>query len=218
MRIQSDKIKYDSTAGFTLIEALVSAAIFATFMVAVTSAFTYTTKLNRRTNAIRVANDNARYITEFLSKEIRNGRINYGNSTSLGPCNYSTITASDHLLYITNVNGDEECFYLGDGNQVVSANGPVLWLRIQPNDSSSQYISNINQIPPSSGGVYNKITSLNFIVQPAQSAMIQNSDASHQQPEVIIEGTLVSSQDPLDVITVPFQTTVSIPEYDIPRS
>jgi hypothetical protein len=96
--------------------------------------------------------------------------------------------------------------------------GPVLWLRIQPNGSSTQYLSNINQIPPSSGGVYNTITSLSFIVQPAQSALIQSSDASHQQPQVTIEGTLVSSQDAQDVITVPFQTTISIPEYDIPRS
>jgi type II secretory pathway pseudopilin PulG len=217
MRIELGK-KHSNLSGFTLIEALVSAALFATFMVAVTSAFTYTTKLNRRTNAVRVANDNARYITEFLSKEIRNGRINFGNSTNLGPCNYSTITASDHLLYMTNVNGDSECFYLGDSSGVVSSTGPVLWLRIQPSGSSSQYLSNINQIPPSSGGVYNKVTSLNFIVQPAQSSIIQNTDPTHKQPQVTIEGTLVSSQDPQDIITVPFQTTISIPEYDVPRS
>jgi len=218
MKTKLLKNDFHSRSGFTLIEALVAAALFATFMVAVTSAFIYTTKLSRRTNAIRMANDNARYITEFLSKEIRNGRINYGDNTSLGPCNYSTMTASDHLLYITNVNGNAECFYLGDTNGVVSATGPVLWLKIQPGGSLTQYSSNINQIPSGSNGVTNEIISLHFIIQPAQNVAIQSSDSSHQQPQVIIEGTLVSSQDPQDVITVPFQTTVSIPEYDIPRS
>src|SRR5438105_3009862 len=83
------KTNKKSQQGFTLIEALVATFIFAIVITAVMDIYNSTLKTNRRTDSIRLAAENVRYITEFLSKEIRNGRVDYA-----GPYIYVCTSAS----------------------------------------------------------------------------------------------------------------------------
>ena len=93
--------------GFTLIEAVVASALFATVVVSMMGTYVYTLRVNKKTDAIRTATDNARFISDFFSKEIRNGKIDY-NPVS-GVC-AALPQSPDKRLGILNVSGDHECF------------------------------------------------------------------------------------------------------------
>lgn len=193
--------------GFTLIEALVATALFAVVISAMTGAFFYTTQLSRRTNATRVANDNTRYITEFLAKEIRNGSINYGGP-ALSPCTAS-VPASANSLSITNVNGDDECFYLGTAGGVMNSTGPTLWIVKQPVGTLAPLAAQQLNIS------YSQVTSLTFLVTPALSSSIQLNDTGDRQPMVTVSGIVQSDKDSQNIVAIPFEFTVTLPEYDI---
>jgi ribosomal protein S17 len=44
------------------------------------------------------------------------------------------------------------------------------------------------------------------------------ANGDNQQPYILIQGVVTSSKDPQNVVTVPFETSVSIPIYGIPAS
>jgi len=194
-------------SGFTLIEALVSTAIFVIVISALTAAFVYISKLQRRTNAIRAANDNARYISDFLSKEIRNGSLTLNTAASIGPCGqyvYTPDSQSNIWLQIVNVSGDIECFYLGTTTPgfgepgVLSASGPELWIIKQPAGSVAPLTGQSLNLS------YAQITNLTFTVD--------NYDltAPSLQPFVTIQGTVTSNKDPQNVVSVPFETSITL--------
>src|SRR3989338_4655423 len=83
-------IQHSNQKGFTLIEALVSTAIFALVVTSVLGVYMTTLQLDTRTKSQRLVLQNTRYIMEFLAKEIRNGSIDYtgtNNSTRLSLVN-----------------------------------------------------------------------------------------------------------------------------------
>jgi len=120
-------------AGFTLMEIMVSTAIFAIVSVALLSLFNYVLKINRNTEALRQASQGARNFVEFLVKEIRNGQIDYyvanGQTYSAdidgAPCGppgaegddvtgAKTYAFKENKLGIINTESIQECFYLAD--------------------------------------------------------------------------------------------------------
>ena len=94
MAIQHKKQFVQGSAGFTLMEIVVSTTIFAFVSVAMMALFNYTLKINRRSEALRQATQGMRNFVEYLVKEIRNGEIDYaivnGNTVASGvwPANY----------------------------------------------------------------------------------------------------------------------------------
>lgn len=64
--------------GFTLIEALVATSLFAFVVSSILGVYVSTLRLDSKTRSQRAVSQNTRFIMEFLSKEIRNGYINYG--------------------------------------------------------------------------------------------------------------------------------------------
>jgi type II secretory pathway pseudopilin PulG len=192
-----------SSRGFTLVEALVSTAIFVVVISALTAAFVYISKLQRRTNAIRAANDNVRYISDFLSKEIRNGALTSASASSIGQCGQyenNPSSQSSQWLQIVNVSGDLECFYLGTSGSpgVLSAVGPELWIVKQPVGSAAPLAAqalNLN---------FTQITNLTFTVY--------NYDLANPalQPFVTIQGTVTSNKDPQNIVSVPFETSITL--------
>ncbi len=119
-------------SGFTLMEILVSTAIFAIVAVAMLSLFNYVLKINRKTEALRQASQGMRNFVEVLVKEIRNGQIDYyvanGQTYTAGldPClspgggvgvnvtGVSTYATKENKLGIINNENVQECFYLAD--------------------------------------------------------------------------------------------------------
>ncbi|MBX4187901.1 MAG: prepilin-type N-terminal cleavage/methylation domain-containing protein [Candidatus Doudnabacteria bacterium] len=77
MKIRSHKQK-----GFTIIEAIVAASVFAIAIVSSLGVYIATLQLDQKSRAERDVLQNGRFIMEYLSKEIRNGSIDYANTTS----------------------------------------------------------------------------------------------------------------------------------------
>src|SRR6476660_3667458 len=98
-----------SQRGFTLIEILVSTAIFVVVVAAMLSLFNYTLKINRRVKSLREVAQGTRTFTETLTREIRNGRIDYSSWTD--NCTASNYASADNQsLAILTRSGDRLCF------------------------------------------------------------------------------------------------------------
>ena len=126
--------RHKKTAGFTLMEIMVSTTIFAIVAVALLSLFNYVLKINRKTEALRQASQGMRNFVELLVKEIRNGQIDYyvanGQTYTAGisgaPCQrptgdvldpvtgVKTYEFKENKLGIINTENVQECFYLAD--------------------------------------------------------------------------------------------------------
>ena len=68
--------------GFTLIEAIVATAVFAMVLSSIIGVYISTFQLDRKTRAQRAVSDNARFIMEFLGKEVSNGTIDYSGANA----------------------------------------------------------------------------------------------------------------------------------------
>jgi len=195
------KQKFENQQGFTLVEALVATALFVVVMASVVGTYLYTVKINRRTDVIRTANENARFIVEFITKEVRNGQIDYTGPVATG-C--SLIPGNGSSLALVNVDGDHECFAVSGNNllftkQVGGATGTLL-PAVQLNDAKTQ------------------VKNLKFYISPAVDVYTTSTTT---QPTVTIIGSLVISApgqaanaQNVDSVTIPIETTVSIPKYD----
>src|SRR6185369_10847974 len=89
--------------GFTLIEAVVATGLFAFVVSSVIGVYLSAIKIDRKTRAERAVIQNARYITEFLAKEVRNGSIDYSGANN---CILNATT-----LCIINQASDKEKFF-----------------------------------------------------------------------------------------------------------
>lgn len=186
--------------GFTLIEAIVATSIFAFAMVSIIGVYLSTVRINRRTDLIRTASENVRFITEYISKEIRNGQLNYFGPAN-SPCTLPPFSSSSNFLSLVNIDGDRLCFYLGNSAGLLSATGPNLWLI--KNNYSAVKINSTNV----------SITSLIFYVSPTANPY---SASLKIQPRVSVLGSLKANSSALDNVVMPIQTSVSIPVYDLP--
>ncbi len=186
--------------GFTLIESVVATSLFVVAMVSIIGVYLSTVKINRRTDLIRTASENSRFIAEFLSKEIRNGQINYTGPAN-SPCTLPPFTSPSYTFSMINVDGDRLCFFLGTDAGLVSATGPNLWL----------IKNNLGMVKVNSTNV--QITKLNFYVSPTANPY---SASLKVQPRVSVVGTLKATSGAQDNVTMPIQTSISIPVYDLP--
>lgn len=102
--------------GFTLIEAVVATAVFAFVIVSVLGVYLATLQLDSRTRAQRAVTQNARFIMEYLAKEVRNGRVDYGA--------YSGGNASNiNELFIRNQLDESERIFISNQNLILAKGG-----------------------------------------------------------------------------------------------
>lgn len=197
LRRQNSKQK-----GFTLIEAMIATFLFVIVISSVISIYLTVLKVNRKSNAIRLASENSRYISEYISKEIRNGQIDYYGPN---PCGTGFPSGASPFTYlpILNVDGDHLCFssfsndlYLVKGNsnypyyyKINDLGTQVLNFKVYLKPEFNPYCSN----PPS-------------CTTPLGSSI---------QPRVTIVGTVRANADPQNIIDMPFETSISLPLYDI---
>lgn len=182
-------------SGFTLVEAIVATALFAFAVTSIIGVYIFTVRVNRRTDTIRSASENARFISEFLTKEIRNGQIDYSNP--IAPCP-ALLSNPGTTLAVVNIDGDHECFSLSGTNLVYAKNaGGVLLAPVQLNDPKI------------------KISGLQFYISPTCNPY---SAGAKTEPTVTINAQVQANPDPQDNIILPIQTTISIPKYDFAPS
>lgn len=63
--------------GFTIIEAVVATSVFAMAITAIAGSFLAVVRADQKSRAVRLVTENGRFITEFLTREVRNGSIDY---------------------------------------------------------------------------------------------------------------------------------------------
>jgi type II secretory pathway pseudopilin PulG len=73
----------NSQSGFTIIEAVVSAGVFAFVVASSLAVYLVTIQLDSRTRAERAVQQNARFIMDYIGKEIRNGSIDYAGTNDI---------------------------------------------------------------------------------------------------------------------------------------
>jgi type II secretory pathway pseudopilin PulG len=191
----------NSQSGFTLVEIIVSTAIFIMVVSAMLSLFNYTLRINRRVQALREVTQTSRVLTETLTKEIRNGRIDYSSwTTECAASNYTSST--NQSLSILTKAGDKLCFYVetASGNFFLKKQAPTA-------TTTSRLFESTNfTIIPSTFRIY---------VRPTINPNPSSPPYPEQQPFVTIVAQFqLTGQDNTPTITN-YQTSISTDVYDI---
>lgn len=170
--------------GFTLIEAVVATALFAFVVSSTLGVYLSTIQLDRKTRAQRAVAQNARFILEYLVKEVRNGQIDYSRANNC-------VNSSTVVCVINQAAEAEKISYDGSANLVLTKNGSS---------------TNLN----SAAG---KVASCKFYLQPAGDPFTAAKTYS-EQPRVTMTMGLISNygSGPTDHATLNLETTFS-PRY-----
>ncbi len=184
--------------GFTLMEIIVATTIFVIVVSSILVLFNYVLKINRQVQATRIVAQGSRNFTEILSREIRNGKIDY-NSARCDSRSYDE--AQNFYLAIQSYNGDQLCFYLDSSSGI---------LYLERKTGTQTITESIN--PP---GFTVNSDSFNFIVRPTIDPY--GSPNLGVQPMVTILAEFEVFKGTQDATTIPYQTTISTDVYDIPH-
>lgn len=149
--------------GFTLIEAIIATSVFAFVVSSILGVYVSTIQLDRKTRAQRAVAQNARFIMEFLAKEVRNGTINYASFTG-------GIVSGTADLYLENQANIIEHLSLSGTDLVLNKNG-----------------TNTNM---NSSGV--KVTNLKYYIQPVGDPYTF-AKTYNEQPRVTVVMELTSN-------------------------
>jgi prepilin-type N-terminal cleavage/methylation domain-containing protein len=206
------KLNTTCAPGFTLVEIIVATALFVVVVSALVGLYIQAIELGRSADTSRAAAQNARDLSEYLAKEIRNGTVDFGDSGAVqSPCVGSPLSPTpqgEASLALLDVTGNHLCIYLGDagtgsGNPAYDANGEYLY--VVKNSEPAQLLNSPN-LAVKSFKVY-----LNPTSDPASG--------SSQEETVTILGNVqavsgsLSSPNPKYTATIPLDVSISIPDY-----
>lgn len=216
-----------------------ASTVFAIVVASLMALFNYVLKINRRTEALRQATQGMRSVVEFLTKEIRNGQIDYSVAggkvvNSIFPCpqpalysppayNRNTAgnnvygqfnTGDDNRLGIVTVDGDRECIFYA------TATGTP----IDVNDSSgSAFHSGTQLMIAKNDQPAQSINPANFVVKqalfrvrPLEDPYTTAGYSPKIQPSVSMYFEFVAVLPTGEQFPIYYQTTVSSDKYDVP--
>ncbi len=188
--------------GFTLMEIVVATTIFAGTVTLMLGLLTSALRINRRVEGLRQVAQGSRNFTEMLTREIRNGRIDYSTFSNCNPNNY--ISPSNQTLAISTFAEEKICFYLDPTNQELMmskvVNGSLLTSSINPQNF---------KIKPDS---------FRFIVRPKTNPDTGSAPYNGVQPIVTIYAVFETKLNETELPTqLPYQTSIATDVYDIPH-
>lgn len=193
------QFKNSKNSGFTLAEIIVATTIFVFVVTSVLALFNFVLKINRQVQATRQASQGSRNFTEILSREIRNGVIDY-NSTQ---CNSSTYADSQNYnLGIISHTGDKLCFYLDKASGILYLEREIGTEVITESINPEHFTINP--------------ATFNFIVRPSTDPFGGNNQGI--QPMVTIVAEFEVYKGGANETIIPYQTTISTDVYDIPHA
>jgi prepilin-type N-terminal cleavage/methylation domain-containing protein len=186
--------------GFTLVELMISTVLFAIVLSSMLILFNYALKINRKTESIRQATQGVRNFAEFAIKEIRNGRIDYTTPAIVSQCTIPYGPTSTAVALRT-LEGDRICLFMEGGQ-----------LKLAKNSLPVQIIT------PSRLTV--DMASYHFYVRPTCDPYTTCAGGVYpaQQPVVVMALKFVLTLPTGEVVTLPYQTSVTTTVYDIPRN
>ena len=169
-----------SLAGFTIVEALVATAVFALAMTAIVGVFLAVLRVNERARQVRLVEQNARYITEFISREIRNGRIDYD---AYG----GAIPNPTNTLRLVDKDGNSASFQFSNGDVTYTRAGQTSQL-----DSQGINIGNFRFFIAPVVDPFG--VSPGLIEQPMVTLVLEISSENSRDPATMIVQTTVSTR------------------------
>jgi type II secretory pathway component PulJ len=169
--------------GFTLIEAVVATAVFAFVVSSTLAVYLATISLDSKSRAERAVTQNARFIMEFLSKEIRNGGVYY-----------SMTNDSDTLSLLNQLDEAETIEWGGVSNPVITLNKPGLGT------------TNLNSEDV-------EVTRLQFILSPTTGPYNLANDSHIQPHVTVIMSLRSRNQKFKEAASIDIQSTYSTRVY-----
>ena len=171
--------------GFTLIEAVVAVSVFAVAVTAIVGSLLAVLRINEKSRAIRVVEQNARFLSEFIAREVRNGSLNYA---AYG----GGLSQPESVLHLINSNNEAESIYLS---------GSTLYLNK----------SGVGAAPLTSADVV--VSNLNFYIYPLSDPF--QVGGPNAQPRVTFTFKLTSNLSirPTDQASINVQSTVVPRDY-----
>lgn len=231
------KITAKKEVGFTIMEIVVATTIFAIVMVTLLSLFSYTLKINRRTEALRQATQGLRNFVEFIVKEVRNGHLDYyvvngtTNSEDISPdspCKHpaaaggNTYNPKENKLGIITDDGVQECIYFGreDGSYVdTPGNGALSNTFSAPAGASytiamqKKGVTGVQILNPANY----KIQHLVFYIRPLKDPFVVTGGYAKVQPFVVMNIKAQVNLPTGETQEIYYQTAVSTNKYDLPN-
>lgn len=174
--------------GFTLMEAIVATAVFAFVVSSVLGVYLSVIQLDAKTRSQRAVTQNARFVTEYIAKEIRNSTIDYAA--------YAGGTAA---------NTDTEIFFMNQANEAthIYLNGENLVLQ-KPQGTTNLNADNV------------RITKFKILVSPTTDPFTTvQPPPVNLQPSATLILELVSTfgRKPTDSAKLNIQSTFTSRDY-----
>jgi prepilin-type N-terminal cleavage/methylation domain-containing protein len=189
----------NNNSGFTLVEVLVSTALFVTVVSAMLGLFNYTLKINRRVQALREVVQGTRTFAETITREIRNGRIDYDSWSY--ECNVEKYsTRGNTSLGLISKSGDRLCFFFSNDKMYLTKQTPS-------GESTSPIFDSANfTVVPGT---------FHFTISPTKDPNTAvNGQFPKLQPMVTIAGQFLINNGAGNSTTINYQTTISTDVYD----
>ncbi|OGZ58664.1 MAG: hypothetical protein A2827_03360 [Candidatus Spechtbacteria bacterium RIFCSPHIGHO2_01_FULL_43_30] len=180
--------KKNNNKGFSLVEILVSLAVFSIVAIAIGGFFLMSVRGQRNTIARQNLIDNVRFAIEFMSRQIRLAQQDIAGSCTGSADSMFTESASD----ISFISYDGDCItYQLAGEKI--------------------------QIRPDDGESFSDMTSDDIIINSLEFTVDGRESDDGEQPRVtvIIEAE-TSGQRPEDNLSIEVQTTISARNIDVP--
>ena len=181
----------NSQSGFTLIEAVVSAGVFAIAATSIVGIYTSIQGLNSRSTAIEAVQQNIRFINEDLAKIISNGSIDYASYSGLVPQPQAA------NLYLTAKDGTKIRVYQTGSNLTIVKTPPLGG--------------------PAASAVYTgsdvRVLDFRVYITPAANPFPPSLSTPKEQPTVTIYVEFEANLGARDPVRQYYQTTIATKEY-----
>ncbi|OGE79477.1 MAG: hypothetical protein A2751_01520 [Candidatus Doudnabacteria bacterium RIFCSPHIGHO2_01_FULL_46_14] len=183
---------YKLQAGFTLIEAVVSAGVFALAATSIVGVYTSIQRINSRARALEAIEQNIRFINSDLTKLISNGSIDYARYTG-----GSVPQPSTPDLYLSDESGQQVYIHL-------SSLAPFDSLMIEKGAIPNTSVYNSQDV---------KVLNFKVYIAPATNPLVSGPGAPNEQPTVTIFIEFQANLGGRDAVRQTYQTTVATKQY-----
>ena len=183
-------------SGFTVIEALVSATIFAVASVSITGVYIAVQRLNQASRSLVAVQQNGRYLMEDIAKIVRNGQVDYARYDAL-ESNHMVPQPSAQYLYLIDRDETQVRIAYNAGNQTVTLQ--------KGTGTVTNYVGSEVKVLDFRAYVWPRIDPY-----PAVRVLGVTPD---EQPTVTVFVSLESNQNPRYVERAQMQTTVATRQY-----
>jgi len=184
-------IRYTKLSGFTLVEAMVSVAIFAILMVSATDIFLSIVRSQRNTLSSKNAQEAVNYALEIMSKELRMAKVDDGYCEAA-----------------------QKVYAVFDENGQPVDKGPTIKFRNYEDKCVVYGLDNAGgRLKVTRDGSWAYMTPANITISDL-SFYVQNSDIQNEQPLVTVRFILSYFNSETGQQTMQVQTSISSRSYE----